>query len=341
MWIDTAAVLALAASTVSAKNIGAKVRGHWGRGMTNHTASCDHTYQVVEKETCAQIATQLNMLYKDFIAINKGHPYVDCSDSRNNVWPPVVDDSGNAFNGTTMAKIILPGAGSSNMPTWNGTMPARKNATTSIVTKSITTAINATSAVGVDGITPTADPTAPTTAADALPTTDAAPPPAPPAPVTPPGTGFPCSIYDGSCMQRSTFDAPPNYRGMDPSIECTALTNYARQLYNPGVWDLVWDNAMVEYAYRAAVFSATYQCSHCHTESGPGYSWGQNLYLSMCSCSDAYFGWVTNEAAGQDPANPDAGHFTNIVGLAVPYQTIACAAAQINGMCSLVCDYGL
>ncbi|KAJ3063300.1 hypothetical protein HDU99_004911, partial [Rhizoclosmatium hyalinum] len=282
---------------------------------------------------------------KEFVSANDGNPFVDCSDSRNVVWPPVVvciastvfqDEKGNAVNATTGAKIILPGGNSANTPTWNGTLPIRKNGTNSTNTslkQSVTVNINATA--GTDGAVPTDATT--TISTDPVPqTTDT-----PAVPSTPQGSGSPCSIYDGSCIAMTASDAPPNYRGYDASIECTALANYARQHYNPGVWDLVWDANLQPYAMRSAIYSATYECSECHTESGSGYSWGQNLYLSMCSCSDAYFGWVTNEAAGQDPANPEEGHFTNIVGFAVPYQTIACGSTSVNGVCSTVCDYGL
>ncbi|KAJ3291126.1 hypothetical protein HDU79_002655 [Rhizoclosmatium sp. JEL0117] len=360
MHLLVLALLVLQAATI---DVGKRVTGHWGPGMSNFTSYCNHTYQLIQQETCQQLATQINMLFKDFASLNEGNPYVDCADSRNSVWPPVVvcvgtsvfqNEKGDAFNGTTGAKIILPGAGSSNMPTWNGTIPGRRNTTTiaaSVKTSSIvnttSVAVTTAAAAGTGTDTPpvvTTDPVI-TTTPEVIATTDPAPPPPtpepspdpPPAPVLLP----PCSIYDGSCIVRAQYDNPPNYRGYDPSIECTYLANYARQVYNPGVWDLWWDQNLQPYAMRSATYSATYQCSHCHTESGPGYSWGQNLYLSMCSCSDAYFGWVTNEALGQDPANPDAGHFTNVVGFAVPYQSIGCGSAQVNGVCATVCDYGL
>ncbi|KAI9340542.1 hypothetical protein BDR26DRAFT_861296 [Obelidium mucronatum] len=159
----------------------------------------------------------------------------------------------------------------------------------------------------------------------------------PPPPPPPPST---CSIADGSCRIRAQSDSPPNVAGTGMVYECVTLANYARQHYNPGVNDLVWSNSLAAYAQQSADYSATYNCWDCHTNSGPGTTWGQNLYLSKKSCSEAYYGWVTNEALGNDASNPDAGHFTNVVGFASPYVYIGCSVSTIKAGAT-VCNYGL
>ncbi|KAJ3064580.1 hypothetical protein HDU98_012026 [Podochytrium sp. JEL0797] len=309
--------------------------------MSQQATQCNFTYQVtaINGQACSDIALQFSMSLNAFVELNNQNPYVDCSDARNLIWKPVVvcvassvfqDDSGTAFNGTTLKQITLPGQGSSNRPDVVGPFVPLKPKNATMTSNSTTTTLPAstTASPTVSGTDPAASETQ--TAASPETTTDApAPPPPPPPP--PPPQNPPCNQIDGTlgpCAQYGATDTPPNYAGQDPSIECTALANYARQHYNGGVWDLQWDANLVQYAAYSANYAASNGCSECHTQSGSGYAWGQNLYLGQCSCTEAYFGWVTNEAMGQDPANPDAGHFTNVVGFAVPYQTIGCASAQ-------------
>ncbi|KAJ3141350.1 hypothetical protein HK100_007962 [Physocladia obscura] len=139
-------------------------------------------------------------------------------------------------------------------------------------------------------------------------------------------------------------DNPPSYYNWTQytlEVQCLTYINYARQHYNPGVWDLAWDPWLAEYAAYSSAYSAYYGCWDCHTYSGSGYSWGQNLFLDETDCASAYFGWVTNEAAGNDPANPDEGHFTNIVGFAATYVTVGCANGYQNDRWAVVCNFGL
>ncbi|KAI8606930.1 hypothetical protein BC830DRAFT_1159803 [Chytriomyces sp. MP71] len=148
-----------------------------------------------------------------------------------------------------------------------------------------------------------------------------------------------------ACASIVPFDQPPvTLEGADVITQCLGLANYARQLYNPGVANLVWSDALAKHAANSAKYSATNKCWDCHTESGPGFDWGQNLYLSKGSCWDSYFGWVTDEAAGPTSANPDQGHFKNVVGLALSwssYASIGCASATVDGATATVCNYGL
>ncbi|ORY45714.1 hypothetical protein BCR33DRAFT_716348 [Rhizoclosmatium globosum] len=167
------------------------------------------------------------------------------------------------------------------------------------------------------------------------------PTPAPaPQPETP-SQDLTCSLGNmAGCMILAQTDVPPQVYGQTVEVECLELANYARRHYNPGVFDLKWDPLLAQYAEESAIYAATQGCTHCHTNSGGGTTWGQNLYTSARSCSEAYYGWVTKEAAGQDPYNPDAGHFKNIVGFTMPYRIIGCGSSQINGGAT-VCNYGL
>ncbi|KAI9340544.1 hypothetical protein BDR26DRAFT_351970 [Obelidium mucronatum] len=347
------------ASLTTTKNLGRHVKGHLGRGMTQQATECEFTYQIVAEATCDEIAKQNAMSTKAFAAMNDRNRFVDCTDGRNKIWPPVVVciasavfqdfDKNEAFNGTTGVKIALPGENSSNKPIFNGTFPSRNTTATTTATR---TTASATVALPTESLAalPTDAPCVPTTTCaenqcgtvikdncgNDL-TCEACPPPPPPPP--PP----PCN-YDGTlgpCAYYAQSDSPPNMAGYDVATECLVLTNYPRQHYNPGTWDLTWNDALASAAYGSAEYSARNQCSHCHTNSGPGTSWGQNLYLGPCSCTDAYFGWITNEAAGNDPFNRDAGHFQNVVGFEVPYQSVGCASANVNGVCATVCNYGI
>ncbi|KAJ3009094.1 UNVERIFIED_CONTAM: hypothetical protein HDU68_002824 [Siphonaria sp. JEL0065] len=301
-----AAVLAVGTS-VNGKDLGEHQTGHYASGMTKEIATCEHTFQVTSKATCQEIAEATAMTLAAFTALN---PKI-CTGPLSPLTIVCIssevfqDETGNAFNGTLAHSgatlSVLPHPGAANRPDFNGTFPTRKSTTTT--------------ASGTETALPT-DPAA-------------SPSPVPPPP--PP----PC--YDGTlnpCVGYSQSDNPPNWRGADVVSECGGLTNYARQHYNPGTWDLQWDATLAAYAYDSAVYAATYQCNECHTNSGPGTTWGQNLFLGPCSCSDAYNGWVTNEAAGNDPYNRDEGHFTNIVGFFVPYQSVGCGSAEVNGVCA-------
>ncbi|KAJ3017557.1 UNVERIFIED_CONTAM: hypothetical protein HDU68_011589 [Siphonaria sp. JEL0065] len=321
-----AQLLAGLSCLVAAKNLGHNIRGHRAKGMSQQATECEFTYQIVQESTCDQVAMQNAMSLTVFEALNNQNPYIDCSDARNKIWPPVVvciasqvfqDETGQAFNGTTLAKIALPGENSSNRPDFNGTMPLRRNLTTTTST-SVMSHTPTVSLPTDSSVTPLPTENSPPPAC--VPSTvcsleqcgstitdncgnglvcEACAPPPPPPPCNYDGTLGPCRYYADS-------DLPPNWRGYDVASECSGLTNYARQHYNPGIWDLQWDGRLAAYAYDSAVYSATYKCSHCHTNSGSGTTWGQNLYLGPCSCTDAYFGWVTNEARGDDPFNLDA-----------------------------------
>ncbi|KAI8607213.1 hypothetical protein BC830DRAFT_1234704 [Chytriomyces sp. MP71] len=106
------------------------------------------------------------------------------------------------------------------------------------------------------------------------------------------------------------------------TTQCVQLANYARHHYNPGAVDLVWNPTLAQAAQESADYAAQHDCWNCHTNAGPGTTWGQNLFLSKRSCQDAYNGWVTTEAAGKDSVNLEEGHFKNVVGFAAPYRTI-------------------
>ncbi|KAI8607629.1 hypothetical protein BC830DRAFT_1158287 [Chytriomyces sp. MP71] len=273
--------------------------------------------------------------------------------------PGAADGSGNgaAAGGapTGNAGIKLGGA---NKPIFTGTMPARKSSSpaaataTAVATSaaaspspSLSSSSTASPPSSSSAVTDSVTTTATTTTTDAVistaastTTTPAAAPTTQPAPPPSPG----CDPNNlGSCVALTSSDAPPNVAGTGAQYECLTLTNYARQHYNPGVWDLYWDDQLAQYAQGSADYASANGCSECHTNSGPGTSWGQNLYLGPCSCTDAYNGWVTNEAAGNDPFNPDEGHFTNVVGFAVPYQKVGCASSSVGGQCATVCNYGL
>ncbi|KAI9340537.1 hypothetical protein BDR26DRAFT_934407 [Obelidium mucronatum] len=174
-----------------------------------------------------------------------------------------------------------------------------------------------------------------TTTADIVVTTQAPQPPPPPPPQ------HQCSATNiAACAALTSTDKPPSVANLSVPEECTILANYARSHYNPTAKPLTWSPTLAGYAQASADYSATNNCWDCHTNSGPGTTWGQNLYLSKKSCAESYFGWVTNEAAGNDPVNVDAGHFTNVVGFAAPYKTIGCASSRI-GQGATVCNYGL
>ncbi|KAJ3062809.1 hypothetical protein HDU98_001341 [Podochytrium sp. JEL0797] len=174
-------------------------------------------------------------------------------------------------------------------------------------------------------------------------TTDApAPPPVQPTPPSPPPiTQGTCSSANlAACKPLTATDTPPSIAGMSFSQGCTILANYARAHYNPGSLPLMWDAKLATAALASATYSATNNCWDCHTNSGAGTTWGQNLYLGKTGCAESYNGWVTNEAAGLDPVNIDAGHFQNVVGFAVPYVSIGCGVSLV-GQGATVCNYGM
>ncbi|KAI9340536.1 hypothetical protein BDR26DRAFT_861284 [Obelidium mucronatum] len=184
---------------------------------------------------------------------------------------------------------------------------------------------------------------------DALPAPEPRPEvetPAPPAPVPQPPVVvvLPTVCTKGTmdfCKVLANTDTPPNVKGLSVDQECTILANYARSHYS-GAGPLVWNEKLAEYATASAKYAAENNCSHCHTNSGSGTSWGQNLYTGKDSCTNSYHGWVTNEALGNDPHNLDAGHFKNIVGFEVDYKTIGCGSfVAASGMAATVCNYGL
>ncbi|KAJ3289505.1 hypothetical protein HDU79_003993 [Rhizoclosmatium sp. JEL0117] len=130
-----------------------------------------------------------------------------------------------------------------------------------------------------------------------------------------------------TCASLAASDRPPNYLNQGVKSECTNLANYARQHYIPGTWNLVWDEKLAAYAKQSADYAARNDCWNCHTNSGAGTTWGQNLYLSKKSCTAAYSGWVTEEAKG----NPlQAGHFKNVVGLSFAAKKIGCGSSNIG-----------
>ncbi|KAJ3126963.1 hypothetical protein HK100_009996 [Physocladia obscura] len=148
-----------------------------------------------------------------------------------------------------------------------------------------------------------------------------------------------CSEFN--CEPLAMTDNPPDVSGESFSQGCVDLTNYARNHYNYGVNLLYWDDILATYAAASAAYSATNNCWDCHTNSGAGTSWGQNLFLGENSCQAAYAGWVTNEAAGKDSVNVAQGHFNNVVGFAAAYVSIGCGVASENGNVAVVCNYGL
>ncbi|KAJ3377815.1 hypothetical protein HDU84_008185 [Entophlyctis sp. JEL0112] len=169
----------------------------------------------------------------------------------------------------------------------------------------------------------------------------------------------PCNKVDGTlvpCATYATSDSPPDYSSYDLQTQCLALTQYARQHYNYGANSLSWDPILASYALYSASYAAYYNCWNCHTYAGGGYSWGQNLFLGEHDCQSAYNGWVTAEAAAENTASPEDGHFQNIgemmppeslyqyfslVGFAAPYVSMGCAVATENGNTAVVCNYGL
>ncbi|KAJ3062608.1 hypothetical protein HDU98_001516 [Podochytrium sp. JEL0797] len=329
------ALLALLTGASQAKNVGTGVKGHWAAGMSTAASSCAFTFTVTSSATCQQVADVNSMSLAAFAALNSGIPGVACGADGSGllagnlvvcIASEVAQDP-TTGEATNASGTVLPKLGSANRPDFNGTMPLRRNATASTSATSVSG--SATSAT----VSITADPSA-TTGAPATEATTAAAPPPPP-------QGAPCSIYDGSCVARAGSDSPPDYSNNDLATQCLALANFARQLYNPGTWSYTWDPTLASYAQGSADYASTYNCNECHTNSGPGTSWGQNLYLGQCSCQSAYYGWVTNEALGQDPANPDEGHFLNVVGLDIPYQSMGCASSSVGGVCATVCNYGL
>ncbi|KAJ3017555.1 UNVERIFIED_CONTAM: hypothetical protein HDU68_011587 [Siphonaria sp. JEL0065] len=145
-----------------------------------------------------------------------------------------------------------------------------------------------------------------------------------------------------ACAALTASDNPPNVSNLSVQDGCLALVNYARDHYS-GAVPLKWNTQLAKYAVKSAQYAAENNCSHCHTNSGSGTTWGQNLYTGQGSCADSYFGWVTNEAAGNDPANIEAGHFKNIVGFEVDYIVVGCGSfVTANGKNkATVCNYGL
>ncbi|KAJ3067020.1 hypothetical protein HDU98_009756 [Podochytrium sp. JEL0797] len=139
---------------------------------------------------------------------------------------------------------------------------------------------------------------------------------------------------DNSCGYRAQFDKPPNVRGTGIVNECLTLANYARALYNPTAPALVWSDFLQSHAQYSSKYSADNGCWDCHTDSGSGTSWGQNLFYQIQSCTDAYWGWVTNEAAGM------GGHFQNVVGFAFQNVNMGCGVST-DGNGATVCNYGL
>ncbi|KAJ3073160.1 hypothetical protein HDU98_002132 [Podochytrium sp. JEL0797] len=153
------------------------------------------------------------------------------------------------------------------------------------------------------------------------------------------------------CVSLSQTDSPPQVPNDSSEYACLTLANYARQHYNPGVWDLMWDEKLVPEGHRKCAMLRGSGCWDCHTNSGGGTTWGQNLHLSKTSCADWYYGWwVTNEAAQQDSVNVEEGHFTNVVGFTVDYVSMGCGTYRITGheegslpagVSAVVCNFGL
>ncbi|KAI8610219.1 hypothetical protein BC830DRAFT_1172886 [Chytriomyces sp. MP71] len=145
-------------------------------------------------------------------------------------------------------------------------------------------------------------------------------------------------VFDAAVADRlSASDNPPDLSDLPLAEQCTQLANYARRHYNPGVSPLTWDETLVPHAQNAADYAATLNCWDCHSDLG---NWGQNLFLSKQSCQSAYAGWVTREAAGQDPVNVEEGHFRNVVGFAAAYTSIGCAVSVLGLQGAVVCNYG-
>ncbi|KAJ3241410.1 hypothetical protein HDU78_001823 [Chytriomyces hyalinus] len=147
-----------------------------------------------------------------------------------------------------------------------------------------------------------------------------------------------------ACALLVPFDNPPiELKTADTITQCVGLANYARRLYNPSAPALVWSPALATRAKTSADYAAKLDCWNCHSDSGSGTDWGQNLYLSKGNCWDSYVGWVTDEALAPSEANPDQGHFKNVVGIAIafsPYLSIGCGSSSI-GSSATVCNYGV
>ncbi|KAJ3062810.1 hypothetical protein HDU98_001342, partial [Podochytrium sp. JEL0797] len=94
-----------------------------------------------------------------------------------------------------------------------------------------------------------------------------------------------------------------------------------------------WAEVSATYAAWTGVFDA-------HSYSGGSYSWGQNLYVGVGSCADAYYGWNTQEAEGFGAAG-EMGHFLNSAALAAPYLSVGCGVSMLPGKPAVVCNYGL
>ncbi|KAJ3236126.1 hypothetical protein HDU81_011161 [Chytriomyces hyalinus] len=167
-----------------------------------------------------------------------------------------------------------------------------------------------------------------------------------PAPVAQPvASAGKCSAENmPACALLVPFDNPPiELKTADVITQCVGLANYARRLYNPSAPPLVWSDALATRAKTSADYAAKLNCWNCHSDSGSGTDWGQNLYLSKGSCWDSYTGWVTDEALAPSEANPDQGHFKNVVGIAIafsPYLSIGCGSSSI-GSSATVCNYGV
>ncbi|KAJ3199857.1 hypothetical protein HDU82_000089 [Entophlyctis luteolus] len=354
----------------AAKDLLSKMHGHWGEGMTSAAAACNYTYQVAQVVTCGQVATANSMSLKAFIDLNAKVPGFNCTGNTNTLSPPIVvcvsssvyqDDSGNAYNGTTGKSIPLPAAGSSNTPSFTKitTTTLRAAASASVTSSGSTAAEAASVSATTDAASVDADPAVSASAAAAAASASAAAAAAAAeasaeaaaeaaasasAAASLAAAQTPCNQIDGTlvpCEAYAATDSPPDYSGYDIETQCLALTQYARQHYNYGANYLNWDPVLAAYAQYSANYAAYYNCGECHTYSGSGYSWGQNLFLGEYDCQSGYFGWVTNEAAGNDPSNPDEGHFQNIVGFADPYVGIGCASASQNGNTAVVCNFGL
>ncbi|KAJ3346552.1 hypothetical protein HDU83_002872 [Entophlyctis luteolus] len=322
--------------SAAAKDLLSKICGHWADGMTSVAAACSYTYQVAEVVTCGQVATANSMSLKAFIDLNAKVPGFNCSADSSTLSPPIVvcvsssvyqDDSGNAYNGTTGKSIPLPAAGSSNTPSYT-----KVTTTTLKFAASATSGASASaSAVDITSVAATTDGTPPDPAVSASAAAAAASAAAAAAAASAEAAAeasasaeaeaaltaaeTPCNQIDGTlvpCRAYAATDSPPDYSGSDIETQCLALTQYARQHYNYGTNYLNWDPVLAAYAQYSANYAAYYNCGECHTYSGSGYSWGQNLFLGEYDCQSAYFGWVTNEAAGDDASNPDEGHFQNI-----------------------------
>ncbi|KAJ3139367.1 hypothetical protein HK100_011772 [Physocladia obscura] len=123
---------------------------------------------------------------------------------------------------------------------------------------------------------------------------------------------------------------------------CLDLNNHARYIYgNPNPY-LVWNQDLANWAVVSSAYADTLGCWNCHSYSGSGYSWGQNLYVGESTCADAYFGWVTQEAEGKGLGG-EVGHFLNAAGWAIDpsggtgYTQIGCGTYGNT----IVCNFGL